>query len=134
MGSVKEIACKSALHYHNIKWLPYKYDINVYRGCSHRCIYCYALYSHDYIDGGSFYNDIYAKTNIADVLGRELAAFPRQTVNLGGVCDSYQSAERDCKIMPRVLIVLTPLFLFYFIMLFEETDAFILFLFRRLRC
>ena len=103
MDNVKEIQCASALHCHNSKWLPFKYDINVYRGCSHRCIYCYAQYSHEYIDGGSFFGDIYAKTNIAQVLKKELMTFSPQTVNLGGVCDSYQHAERDLKLMPQVL-------------------------------
>lgn len=103
---VKEIQCSTALHFHNSKWLPFKYDINVYRGCAHRCIYCYALYSHEYIQGGSFYNEIYAKTNIADVLRRELPKFSREQVNLGGVTDSYQPAERDCRLMPAVLELL----------------------------
>lgn len=98
--------CKSALHHHNSKWLPYKYDINVYRGCGHRCIYCYALYSHDYIGGGSFYRDIFAKTNIAELLQQELPGFSRRPVNLGGICDSYQPAERECALMPRVLELL----------------------------
>jgi DNA repair photolyase len=103
MDDVREIQCASALHCHNSKWLPYKYDINVYRGCSHKCIYCYAQYSHEYIDGGSFFGDIYAKTNISQVLKSELMTFSPQTVNLGGVCDSYQHAERDLKLMPEVL-------------------------------
>ena len=103
MDEVKEMQCRSALHFHNSKWLPYRYDINVYRGCSHRCIYCYAQYSHEYIDGGNFFGDIYAKTNIADVLKSELAAFVPEPVNLGGVCDSYQHAERDLKLTRGVL-------------------------------
>ena len=100
------MAARSALHHHNSSWLPYKYDINVYRGCSHRCIYCYALYSHEYIGGGDFYGDIYAKTNVADVLARELVRHGGQMVNLGGVCDSYQHAEREYRLMPQVLKLL----------------------------
>jgi DNA repair photolyase len=103
---VKEIQCRCALHHHNSRWLPFKYDINVYRGCAHRCIYCYALYSHEYIQGGSFYNEIYAKVNIADALKRELPKFSREQVNLGGVTDSYQPAERDYRLMPPVLELL----------------------------
>lgn len=103
---VKDIQCRTALHFHNSKWLPFRYDLNVYRGCAHRCIYCYALYSHEYIQGGSFYSEIYAKTNIADVLRRELPKFSREPVNLGGVTDSYQPAERDCRLMPPVLELL----------------------------
>lgn len=103
---VREMQCKSALHFHNSKWLPYKYDLNVYRGCAHRCIYCYALYSHEYIAGGSFYNEIFAKANAADVLKRELPKFSAEQVNLGGVTDSYQPAEREYKLMPPVLELL----------------------------
>jgi len=103
---VREMACKSALHRHNSKWLPYKYDINVYRGCAHQCIYCYALYSHAYIGGGSFHREVYVKTNIAAVLQKELRRFRAETVNLGGVTDSYQPAERDYKLMRKVLPLL----------------------------
>jgi DNA repair photolyase len=100
---VKETECRTALHFHNSKWLPFRYDLNVYRGCAHRCIYCYALYSHEYIDGGSFYDEIYAKVNIADILRQELPRFSRETVNLGGVTDSYQPAEKEYRLMPEVL-------------------------------
>ena len=103
---VRETVCKSALYRHNSKWLPYKYDINVYRGCAHRCIYCYALYSHAYIGGGNFHREIYAKTNIAAVLAGELRRFSGETVNLGGVTDSYQPAEREYKLTRAVLELL----------------------------
>ncbi|MFA5676046.1 MAG: radical SAM protein [Christensenellales bacterium] len=106
MYRVIETTCKTALHRHNSKWLPYKYDINVYRGCAHGCIYCYAPYSHEYIGAGSFYDEVYAKTNIADALKRELPRFKRETVNIGGVTDSYQPAERKYKLMPAVLSLL----------------------------
>jgi DNA repair photolyase len=56
--------------------------------------------------GGDFFGDVYAKMNIADVLRRELPRFSREPVNLGGITDSYQPAERDCKLMPRVLSLL----------------------------
>ena len=97
---------RSALHHHNSKWLPYKYDINVYRGCSHRCVYCYALYTHEYIGGSDFYGEVFAKKNIAEALKRELVGHGREMVNLGGVCDSYQHAERELKLMPPVLALL----------------------------
>lgn len=106
MDRVTEITCRSALYRHNSKWLPFKYDLNVYRGCAHRCIYCYALYSHDYIGGGDFFGDVYAKMNVADMLRRELPRFSREPVNLGGITDSYQPAERTCKLMPEVLSLL----------------------------
>lgn len=106
MERVIDIECRSALYRHNSKWLPFKYDINVYRGCAHRCIYCYALYSHEYIGGGDFFGDVYAKRNVADVLRRELPRFSGEAVNLGGITDSYQPAERTCALMPDVLSLL----------------------------
>ncbi len=104
--TVVETPCKTALHHHNSKWLPFKYDINVYRGCAHRCIYCYAQYSHAYIGDGDFFGSIHVKTNIAEVLRRELPRYCREAVNLGGVTDSYQQAERDYMLMPDVLTLL----------------------------
>jgi DNA repair photolyase len=104
--TVIEAPCKTALHCHNSKWLPYNYDINAYRGCAHRCVYCYAQYSHEYIGDDNFFGSIYAKTNIAEVLRRELPRFSREAVNLGGVTDSYQGAERDYALMPGVLKLL----------------------------
>jgi DNA repair photolyase len=65
------------------------------------------LYSHGYIGGdGAFFDQIYAKTNIADVLRHELPRFSRELVNLGGVTDSYQPAEKDLRLMPGVLELL----------------------------
>ncbi len=104
--TVIEAPCKTALHAHNSKWLPFRYDINVYRGCAHRCIYCYAQYSHGYIGDDNFFGHVYAKTNIAEALRCELPRFSREAVNLGGVTDSYQPAERDRALMPGVLKLL----------------------------
>ena len=42
------IQCKSVIRNVKDKMTPYNYDANIYRGCAHGCIYCYALYSHDY--------------------------------------------------------------------------------------
>ena len=43
------IQCKSAIR--KVRGgMPYQHDVNIYRGCEHGCLYCYALYSHDYLD------------------------------------------------------------------------------------
>ena len=96
MKAVKEIKAKSALHRLNSKFLPYNWDLNIYRGCSYHCQYCYALYSHNYLnDGFDFFKEIYVKTNIVELLEKELAApkWKREIVNMGGVTDSYQVLE-----------------------------------------
>ena len=40
-----EINCKSACNKIVSSFLPYHYDLNVYRGCFHKCVYCFAQYS-----------------------------------------------------------------------------------------
>lgn len=101
------IKCKSALNKIN-SFLPYGWDLNVYRGCEHNCAYCYAQYSHQYLDDNDFFHNIYIKQNIAEQLEKKLQskAWKRDVINLGGVTDSYQPVEAKCKIMPQVLKLL----------------------------
>ena len=99
-----EISCKSALNKLNRK-MPYGYDLNIYRGCNHSCKYCYALYSHKYLDSKDYYNDIFVKTNIVPILKKELRK-NRELFAIGTVSDSYQEAEKHYKIMPEILNLL----------------------------
>ena len=103
-----EIRVQSALNKLKRK-VPYGWDLNIYRGCGHGCHYCYAMYSHDYIDTAkSFHNDIYVKTNIVEQLEKELkaASWKREVINIGGVTDSYQPAEGQHRLMPQILKLL----------------------------
>ncbi len=87
--------------------MPYKWDLNIYRGCSHRCVYCYARYSHEFI-GGNFFDDIYVKTNIVESLEKVISSkkWKKDVINIGSVCDSYQHIEKKYKIMPEILKLL----------------------------
>lgn len=102
---IEEINVKKALNKLNSKFLPYKYDLNIYRGCSHRCQYCYALYSHRYLETTNFFEKIYIKKNIVEALEKELSSrrWKQEWINLGGVTDSYQAIEKQYQIMPRIL-------------------------------
>lgn len=102
---IEEINVKKALNKLNSKFLPYKYDLNIYRGCSHRCQYCYALYSHRYLETTNFFEKIYIKKNIVEALEKELSSrkWKQEWINLGGVTDSYQAIERQYQIMPKIL-------------------------------
>lgn len=103
---IEEIKIKKALNKLHSNFLPYKWDLNVYRGCSHRCQYCYALYSHQYLESGkNFFETIYVKTNIVEALEKELSSkrWKHEVVNLGGVTDSYQPIEEKYKLMREVL-------------------------------
>lgn len=103
---IKEITVKSALHYHNKKFAT-NYDLNIYRGCEHKCRYCFAQYSHKYLES-DFFNDIYVKTNIAEILDLELSkkSWKHDIINISGVCDCYQPLEEKYKLMENVLKVL----------------------------
>lgn len=99
-----EIQIKTALNKLKRK-MPYAWDLNIYRGCTHHCHYCYVLYSHQHLESKNFFQDVYVKTNIVEVLERELSRknWKREIVNLGSVCDSYQPAEKKYKLMPKIL-------------------------------
>lgn len=103
----REINCKSAINKIKNKF-GFCNDLNIYRGCLHKCYYCYAVYSHKYINSRDFFNEIFVKKNIAEVLEKELSSksWKRETINLGSVTDSYQKAEEDYKIMPDILKLL----------------------------
>lgn len=105
---IKEITSKSALHKLKRKGLPYKYDLNIYRGCTHNCQYCYAAKSHKYISNNSFNEEVFVKGNIADLLEQELSspAWSGDIINIGGVCDSYQAVEDKYRLMRDVLKVM----------------------------
>lgn len=103
----REINCKSAINKIKNKF-GFCNDLNIYRGCLHKCYYCYAVYSHKYINSRDFFNEIFVKKNIAEVLEKELSSksWKRETINLGSVTDSYQKAEEYYKIMPDILKLL----------------------------
>lgn len=116
----KEIICKSACT-KTKRSMPYKWDLNIYRGCEHRCKYCYALYSHKYLESNygeivgssgansnKFFNNIYIKTNIAEELDKQLSksSWKNEMIAIGTVTDSYQSIEKEYGLMPKILEVL----------------------------
>jgi len=105
-NKIEQITCSTALNKLK-RSIPYGWDLNIYRGCEHACKYCYAIYSHEYLNENDFSN-VFAKTNIAEQLDKELSqpTWKRETINIGGVTDSYQPAEALQKIMPEVLKVL----------------------------
>ena len=104
---ITEEMCKSALNKLKRK-KTYGWDLNIYRGCQHGCKYCFAMYSHKYMNSSEFFNDIHVKTNIVDELEKELKSnsWKREIINIGGITDSYQPIENKYKIMPEILKLL----------------------------
>jgi DNA repair photolyase len=108
-----EILCKSALNkVPNAAMLPFRYTVNGYRGCSHACRYCFARPTHEYLEfdsGTDFDTQVVVKTNVADVLRRELSrrSWQRETVALGTNTDPYQRAEGRYALMPGIIAALS---------------------------
>jgi DNA repair photolyase len=79
--------------------VPFPWTINPYRGCEFGCRYCYARYTHEYmeIDGGEFERKIYVKRDAAGVIDRDLGAKCQdgEHIAIGTATDPYQPAERD---------------------------------------
>jgi DNA repair photolyase len=104
-----EDTCKTALNrVPEVSRVPFRWTINPYRGCTHSCHYCFARAFHAYLDlgiGDDFSSKIVVKTNVAEVLRRELAA-PRwsgETIAMGTATDPYQHCEGRYKLMRGIL-------------------------------
>ena len=79
--------------------VPFNYTINPYRGCEFGCHYCYARYTHEFmeLDGGEFEKKIYAKRDAGALVARDLEN-PRlegEHIAIGAATDPYQPAERE---------------------------------------
>lgn len=108
-----EVLCKSALNkVPAASMLPFRYTVNGYRGCSHACRYCFARPTHEYLEfdsGTDFDTQVVVKTNVAEVLARELRrrSWTRETVALGTNTDPYQRAEGRYALMPGIIAALS---------------------------
>ena len=88
--------CKSALT--AVRGMPFKWSLNPYMGCAHRCTFCYVRAYERRADRPSddrYGRSIRVKANVAQVLGRELArrSWRHEEVALGTATDPYQPAE-----------------------------------------
>src|SRR5918992_6375596 len=94
-----EEVCKSALNrVPETSRVPFRWTINPYRGCTHSCHYCFARAFHRYLDlgvGEDFSSKIVVKTNVVEVLRRELASrrWPGDAIAMGTATDPYQHCE-----------------------------------------
>jgi DNA repair photolyase len=84
-------------------------SINPYRGCEFGCKYCYARYTHEFMemkDPQDFERKIYMKENAAWLLEQELRRLrPGEEVALGTATDPYQPVERRARITRSILEV-----------------------------
>jgi DNA repair photolyase len=92
----REEPCKVALN--RVKGMPFDWSLNPYMGCVHRCTFCYVRAFEQRAERPSderYGRSIRVKTNVADVLRRELArpSWRDEGVVIGAATDPYQPAE-----------------------------------------
>jgi DNA repair photolyase len=111
----REEPCRTALN--RVTGMSFKWSLNPYTGCVHRCTFCYVRAFERRADRPSddrYGTSIRVKVNVAEVLERELSrrSWKRELVAIGSATDPYQPAEgryrltRAC--IERLAASLTP--------------------------
>jgi DNA repair photolyase len=87
--------------------MPFTWTINPYRGCEFGCRYCYARYTHEFMemrDSMEFEQKIYVKQHVAGLLRHELRRVKfEEAIALGTATDPYQPAERRYEVTREIL-------------------------------
>ena len=88
--------CRSALN--PVSGMPFKWSLNPYMGCAHRCTFCYVRAFERRADRPSddrYGRSIRVKTNVVEILKGELArpSWTHESVAIGAATDPYQPAE-----------------------------------------
>ena len=104
-----EQPCRAALN--RVSNMSFKWSLNPYMGCAHRCTFCYVRGFERRADRPSddrYGRTVRVKVNVADVLRAELArtSWRRELVAIGAATDPYQPAEGRYRITRACLRVL----------------------------
>lgn len=94
--------------------MPFRWTINPYRGCEFGCAYCYARYTHEFLelrDPMDFERRIFVKRMAAQVLAHTLSRTPvgSDPIAIGTATDPYQPAERKFGLTRSMLEVFAQL-------------------------
>src|SRR5215471_403287 len=87
--------------------MPFTWTINPYRGCEFACRYCYARYTHEFMElrePDEFERKIYVKRHAAELLRQELRRVkPGEDIAIGTATDPYQPIEQKLEITRTIL-------------------------------
>ena len=116
------LPARSILNRCTVARMPFEWTINPYRGCEFACKYCYARYTHEFMelrDPREFEHKIYVKQNsapghaeferfadpaIGALLRRDLRRVkPGEQIAIGTATDPYQPAERRYGVTRAIL-------------------------------
>jgi DNA repair photolyase len=101
------LPARSLLNRCTVARMPFTWTINPYRGCEFACKYCYARYTHEFMelrDGVDFERKIYVKQHAAWMLRRDLKKVKAgEEIAIGTATDPYQPAERRYLVTQAIL-------------------------------
>jgi DNA repair photolyase len=90
---------RSILNHCDSERVPFRWTVNPYRGCEFGCHYCYARYTHEFmeLDGNDFESKIYVKKDAGPLADRDLSTEKiwGEHIAIGTATDPYQPAERE---------------------------------------
>jgi DNA repair photolyase len=90
---------KSILNECHSERVPFRWTVNPYRGCEFGCRYCYARYTHGYmeLETSDFESKIYVKKDAGALAERDLSheRIWGEHIAIGAATDPYQPAERE---------------------------------------
>lgn len=104
---VKEIEAKVLLAHvpQPDTYFGLRYNMNLYRGCQHRCIYCDSRSACYGVDG--FDTEILVKVNALELLRKELASKRvKGVIGLGSMNDPFMPIEREWDLTGQALAVI----------------------------
>ena len=109
---VTEETPRTIINYVDSPFVGFDRSINMYRGCEHGCIYCFARPNHAYYGlspGRDFEAKLFAKPDAAKLLAKELAkpSYHPAPIAIGTNTDPYQPIEKRYRMMRGILSVLT---------------------------
>jgi DNA repair photolyase len=107
---IVETRCKTLLTCRPGNELPFRWDINIYRGCQHGCPYCFARYTHEFLNESvfDFEKKIFVKVNAPEILDYEISrpTWQHEIISFGNVTDAYQPTEWKYQLTRQCLKVL----------------------------
>ncbi len=101
------LEAKSILNRCTSARMPFTWTVNPYRGCEFACKYCYARYTHEFMelrDNVEFERKIYIKQDVQRLVRQDLKKVkPGEEIAIGTATDPYQPAERRYQMTRSIL-------------------------------
>jgi DNA repair photolyase len=106
----RDLPCRTLIARCDSPRVPFEFQINPYRGCLFACAYCYARYTHEFMeldDWQDFERKIFVKRGAREALLRDLRRLDLRgkSIAIGTATDPYQPAERSFRLTRTLLEV-----------------------------